>query len=158
MSGDSTIPEPIDGSAPGSPGFEIRLHTLLGLEFAPFDGGLTRVTMPIGPNAIGANGNLHGGAIATLVDVSSALAAVRSRTIDFEVESLITTDLHVRYLGQPRSASVHADAEVLRAGRQLIVVACTVADEGGHVIASADVGLMVVTRRRPIGTAADAPA
>lgn len=129
----------------------IPLHDLLGLDFTfDPDGAGAVVTLPVGPGAIGANGNLHGGAIATAVDLASALAAVQSRPIDFETESLITTDLHVRYLGQPRTDAVQVHAEVLRGGKQLIVITCSVRDGGDHLVASADVGMMVVPRRRPL--------
>ncbi len=136
-----------EGSGPTIP-----LHDLLGLrfDFDASEGASARVTMPVAEGALGANGNLHGGAIATAVDLASALAGVRSRPIDFEVESLITTDLHVRYLGRPRTDAVTIDAEVVRAGKQLIVIACSVTDGEGHQVASADVGMMVVPRRRPL--------
>ena len=76
-----------------------------------------------------------GGAIATMVDLTCALAAVRSTTFDPMVESLVTADMHVRYVGRPRTDHVVARAEVVRSGSQLIVVDCKVRDEDGHVIA-----------------------
>ena len=129
----------------------IPLHNLLGFEVHPEpDGPISRVTMPVRAESFGVNDNLHGGALATLVDLTSALAAVRNRTIDLETESLVTADIHIRYLGQPRTDVVVASAQVVRDGRQMIVVDCRVTDGGGHLIASADVGLMVVPRRRPL--------
>ncbi|HWJ62102.1 MAG TPA: PaaI family thioesterase, partial [Acidimicrobiales bacterium] len=77
---------------------------------------------------------------------------VRNRTVDLETESLVTADIHIRYLGQPRTDTVTASAEVVRDGRQMIVIDCKVHDAGGHLIATADVGMMVVTRRRPLPT------
>lgn len=129
----------------------IPLHNLLGFEIHPEpDGSISRCDMPVRAGSFGVNDNLHGGALATLVDLTSALAAVRARTIDLEVESLVTADIHIRYLGQPRTDTVTASAEVVRDGRQMIVIDCKVHDTGGHLIASADVGMMVVPRRRPL--------
>jgi uncharacterized protein (TIGR00369 family) len=129
----------------------IPLHNLLGFEVHPEpEGNVSKVTMPVRAESFGVNDNLHGGALATLVDLTSALAAVRKRTIDLEVESLVTADIHIRYLGQPRTDTVVASAEVVRDGRQMIVIECRVHDGGGHLIASADVGMMVVPRRRPL--------
>ena len=94
----------------GSIGPSIPLHELLGLQFGPADdSGLPRadVTMPVRPEAMGANGSLHGGGIATMVDVACALAAVRGNAFDLEIQSLVTTDMHVRYLGQPRTDNSH---------------------------------------------------
>lgn len=105
--------------------------------------------MPVAAGAMGVHGNLHGGAIATMVDLACALAAVRADAIDLETQSMVTTDMHVRYFGQPRTDTVMAKAEVVRAGKQLIVVECRVSDGGGHVIASADLAMMLVPRRRP---------
>ena len=129
----------------------IPLHNLLGFEVHPEpDGPISRVDMPVRAESFGVNDNLHGGALATLVDLTSALAAVRNRMIDLEVESLVTADIHIRYLGQPRTDTVTASAEVVRDGRQMIVIECRVHDGGGYLIASADVGMMVVPRRRPL--------
>lgn len=142
-----------EASLPSPRGAEggIPLHNLLGFEVHPEpDGAISRVDMPVRAESFGVNDNLHGGALATLVDLTSALAAVRHRTIDLESESLVTSDIHIRYLGQPRTDTVTGSAEVIRDGRQMIVIDCKVHDGGGHLIATADVGMMVVTRRRPL--------
>jgi uncharacterized protein (TIGR00369 family) len=142
-----------EASAPSPRGAEggIPLHNLLGFEVHPEpDGEVSRVDLPWRPESFGVNDNLHRGALATLVDLTSAIAAVRKRTVDLEVESLVTADIHIRYLGQPRTDTVTASAQVVRDGRQMIVVDCQIHDGGGHLIASADVGMMVVPRRRPL--------
>ena len=130
----------------------IPLHEFLELEYlGGNDGsGVGEVRMPVKPNAFGFTQNLHGGAIATLVDLTCALAAVRSTTFDPTVESLVTADMHVRYVGRPRTDHVVARAEVVRSGSQLIVVDCKVSDENGHVVASADFAMMKVPLRRPL--------
>jgi len=130
----------------------IPLHDLLDFEFvSPPDGSTAaEVRMPIGPGSVGPTGNLHGGAIATLVDLASALAAAKATGFDLQRESLITTDMHVRYLGRPRTDGVVARSSVVRLGRQLVVVDCDVVDDDGHLVAAADVALMVVPLRRPL--------
>ena len=65
-------------------------------------------------------------------------------------ESLVTADMHVRYLGRPRTSTVLGKAEVVKLGGQLIVVECKVVDEGDHVIAVADFSMMRVELRRPL--------
>ena len=64
--------------------------------------------MPVRPEAFGFTSNLHGGAIATLVDLSCALAAARASGFDPTRESLVTADMHVRYLGRPGTDRVTA--------------------------------------------------
>lgn len=135
----------------------IPLHDLLGLEFVrPEPGSPTaEVSMPVAPPAFGFTGALHGGAIATLVDLACALAAARCSGFDPMKESLVTADMHVRYLGRPRSDHVVAKAQVVKAGTQLIVVECKVVggtDDDGrdHVVASADFSMMIVPLRGPM--------
>ena len=64
--------------------------------------------------------------------------------------SLVTADMHVRYLGRPRTDTVSARSRIVRLGSQLIVVECKVVDLEAHVIASADFSMMRVPLRRPL--------
>lgn len=141
----------------GAPAVDIPLHTLLELSFDRPDIGerVAEVSMPVAPNAFGFTGNLHGGAIATLVDLACALAAARFSGFDPMKESLVTADMHVRYLGRPKADTVVARAEVVKVGSQLIVVECQVIGgedhEGAeHVIAIADFSMMIVPLREPL--------
>ena len=133
------------------------IHALLGLEFAERTDDVVVVTMPVRPEAFGSTGNLHGGAIATLVDVASASAAARNSPFQPGRNTLVTADLHIRYLGRPVGDHVRAEARLLRAGRQLVVVECRVLDTEDRVIAAADFAGMVVPLREPLvpGSEAD---
>ncbi len=135
---------------------DIPLHALLGLEWERPDKGSrhAEVRMPVRPDAFGFTANLHGGAIATMIDLACALAAARATDFDPETESLVTSDMHIRYLGRPRTDAVVAKADVVRIGSQLIVIDCTVVDTDDHLVASADFSMMRVTLRRPLAAAA----
>jgi uncharacterized protein (TIGR00369 family) len=141
------------------------LHALLGIEFveSPAEvaiGDLTAevvVSMPVRPEAFGSSGNLHGGALATLIDVASASAAARNSNFEPGKNTLVTADLHVRYLGRPKGEMVYAKAKVVRAGRQLVVVECRVVDVEERVIAVADFSSMVVPLRQPLQGAPQEP-
>jgi uncharacterized protein (TIGR00369 family) len=127
------------------------LHKLLG--FRMIDGdepGTVVVEMPVRPEAFNGSGNLHGGAIATLCDVAAGSCAARASNFEPGVNTLVTADLHVRYLGRPKGEYVRAEARVMRAGRQLTVVEIRVVDPAGNVIAFADFSAMVVPRRDPL--------
>ena len=127
------------------------LHRFLGFRAVRIDAEVAILEMPIAPDAFGGTGNLHGGALATLVDVTSALAANRRNPFDFETHSLVTADLHVRYLGRPSGGDkVRAEARVVRAGRQLIVVETRVLDVTDKIIATGDFSCMLVPRRAPL--------
>lgn len=136
------------------------LHALLGIDYVEGDqpDGTVVVSMPVRPEAYGASGNLHGGAIATLIDVAAATAAARQSSFVPGVNTLVTADLHVRYLGRPTGDMVYARAHVVRAGRQLIVVECRVVDGEDRVIAVADFSSMVVPLREPLPGAPHDPA
>jgi len=141
---------------------ETPLHALLGLEYLDArdtaEPGTASVRMPVRSEAYGASGNLHGGAIATLVDVASASAAARNSAFVPGKNTLVTADIHVRYLGRPKGDHVDAHARVVRAGRQLIVVECRVVDAEDRVIAVGDFASMVVPLRQPLPGAAHDPA
>jgi len=127
------------------------IHKVLGLQFVPSaDPAVVTVEMPVAPGAFNGSGNLHGGAIATIVDVASGSAAARAGTFRPGENTLVTADMHVRYLGRPKGTIVRAEARVMRAGRQLIVVECRVADDLGHIIAFADFAGMIVPLRQPL--------
>ena len=85
---------------------ETALHKLLGLHFSETDEpGVVRVEMPVRAEAFNASGNLHGGAIATLVDVAAGSCAARASGFDPLTQSLVTADLHVRYLERAEQES-----------------------------------------------------
>ncbi|MBI2704552.1 MAG: PaaI family thioesterase [Actinobacteria bacterium] len=141
------------------------LHALLGIDFVERPSEVVAVDsddevvvqMPVRPEAYGSGGNLHGGALATLIDVAAASAAARTSGFDPGKTSLVTADLHVRYLGRPKGDMVYAKARVVRAGRQLIVVECRVVDPDGRVIAVADFSSMIVPLREPLPGATREP-
>jgi uncharacterized protein (TIGR00369 family) len=137
------------------PGDPIPLHDLLELQFLDaVDGSSTaEVRMPVQPNAFGFTANLHGGAVATVVDCACALAVARAVDFDPTTESLVTVDMHVRYLGRPRTGAVVARAEIVKLGSTIIVVECKVVDEGDHPVASADFSMMRVSLREPLSDA-----
>jgi uncharacterized protein (TIGR00369 family) len=129
------------------------LHHLLRLRFSEPEGldpGTVIVEMPVDAPAFNGSGNLHGGAIATLVDVAAGSCAGRASSFDPREHSLVTADLHVRYLGRPKGSPIRAVARVMRSGRMLIVVEVRVLDPLDNLIAVADFSAMVVARREPL--------
>ena len=152
MTDDETPPELATSAGRRAHADDIPLHKLLQLEWERALGGdgTAEVRMPVQPDAFGFSANLHGGAIATMVDLACALAAVSSTDFDPTKQSLVTADMHVRYLGRAKTSAVVARAEVVRAGSTLIVVECKVADEDGNLVASADFSMMIVDLRLPL--------
>lgn len=131
---------------------QIALHRLLKLEHVELSEERVVTEMPVAPEAFNPAGNLHGGAIATLIDVAAGTAAALG-TPNFEpgVNTLVTADMHIRYLGRAKGDKIRATAKVIRAGRQLTVVECQVTDpDSGKLVATADFSSMVVDFREPL--------
>jgi len=89
-------------------------------------------------------GQVHGGAIATLIDYTGggAVIALTGRGGP-------TADLHVRYLAGVRSGPVRADARILKAGRQLMIVEVRVTDGDDRLVAVGDLALSVALPVEP---------
>ena len=155
------MPDATDGPGPDAHALfraaftQTPLHALLGLRFTepePTDGTVV-IEMDVAPPAFNGSGNLHGGAIATLVDVAAGSCAGRVSGFDPLNHSLVTADLHVRYLGRPKAGPVRAEARPMRAGRMLVVIEVRVLDALDNVIAYADFSAMVVAHREPLAGA-----
>ena len=123
------------------------LHALLGLDIRPFDdadSALAVVDMPVTPNTFGTTGEVHGGAIAILVDVACAAAASRATTYQPGTNWLVTADMHVRYLGRVKGTALRAEARVAKSGRTLVVVEARVLDDLDNLVAVADFAATLV--------------
>ncbi|MCZ4499707.1 MAG: thioesterase superfamily protein [Marmoricola sp.] len=126
------------------------IHKFLDLSIDELGPDYAVMSLPLRAEALNGSGNLHGGVVATLIDVTAGTAAARSERYDAALHTLVTADLHVRYLRTPRGGSVSARAEVIQAGKQLIILECKVTDAEGRLIAAADFSMMVVARRGPL--------
>lgn len=114
----------------GHSGFDAALE---GIALEEAQDGRATLTLPVGPRVVNVVGTLHGGAIATLVDVAGTLAII---TGDREQRAGVTTDLNVSYLSAaPQGGTVRARARVLKAGRTLAFVEVDLEDEQGKVLA-----------------------
>ena len=130
---------------------DVPLHGLLGLEVIDVGRpGVASMAIPLTQPALGATGQLHGGVIAVLCDLVCAAAATTSTSYDHTTTALVTADLHVRYLGAARGEKVRAEAEVVKAGRTLIVVEAQVLDSDDRLVAKADFSASLVPLRAPL--------
>ncbi|MCJ7436614.1 MAG: PaaI family thioesterase, partial [Acidimicrobiia bacterium] len=56
---------------------QVPLHKLLDFRFVEMEADEVVVEMPVRPEAFNGSGNLHGGALATLIDVAAGSCAAR---------------------------------------------------------------------------------
>jgi uncharacterized protein (TIGR00369 family) len=80
------------------------------------------------------NGLVHGGAIASLIDTTTAFAII---PLLAQNERATTIDLTINYLRPLTTGRATATARVLRAGRRVIAVSAEVADDAKNLTATA---------------------
>ncbi|RMG11045.1 MAG: PaaI family thioesterase [Planctomycetota bacterium] len=107
--------------------------SLAGLGLRSLEEGRAELTLEVGEAVQNMVGTLHGGAIATLVDVAGTLAILSA---DAEGRPGVTTDLNVSYFRAARAGErVQAKARVLKLGRTLAFVSVAVEREDGALLA-----------------------
>ena len=126
---------------------ETPLHRMMGLEVVRQESP-SIVTMELSDELRGAApGSVHGGMLATLADVTCALAL--SQTYDIFTEMPVTTDMHVRYYRQPRSGPLKAEGRLVHNGRRLRSVECAVLDADDRMLIRATATYMMVPQAAP---------
>ena len=94
--------------------------SLAGLQIISAESGRARLRIVVEKPVQNLGGNLHGGAIATLVDDAGTIAIM---TADKDGRPGVTTDLNVSYFSAGRAGeAVLIDAEVLKVGRTMAYV------------------------------------
>jgi uncharacterized protein (TIGR00369 family) len=122
--------------------YETPLHRLMGLNIVQ-QSSPSVVTMELSDQFRGAaSGSVHGGMLATLADVTCALAL--TGTYDNFAEMPVTTDMHVRYYRQPRSGPLKAEGRLVHGGRRLRSVECAVVDADDRTLVRATATYMMV--------------
>lgn len=127
----------------------IPYHAALGARVEALDGERAVVRLPYSDENSNPGQALHGGAIASLIDVSGTLAA--SASLD-GAEGLRrgTLDLSVNYLAAALGEEVVATARVLRRGKEIVFTAVEVRTPADKPIAA---GLVTVRAVRDAGRA-----
>ena len=112
---------------------DFREH--IGLQVEPGEDGTGRVVVDAGDELLNPHGTVHGGVLATLLDVAMGTAVATAGG-----ESPVTVSLAVTYLEPGRPGRLTASAKVRKRGKRLIVVEGTVeqdGDEGVELVADA---------------------
>jgi uncharacterized protein (TIGR00369 family) len=106
----------------------------LGVELVAAGAGSATLRLPHRDANGNRNGSLHGGVIASIIDLAAALAVPLAEGAAPLAGS--TVDLAVHYLAPARREAVTAEAAVARRGREITFVSVTVATDGGTAVAS----------------------
>lgn len=107
-------------------------RSLTGLEVLEVEGGKARARIPVSEAVQNPLGALHGGAVATLVDVVGTLAIMSA---DRDQRPGVSTDLNVSWCSPaPGGATVLVEATVLKSGRTLAFVQVDLRRENDGVL------------------------
>jgi len=110
-------------------GFQVPL----GFRTVAYGEGRAQVEVEVTAAHLNLRGDMHGGAIATLIDWAGTIAIV---TGDREHRAGVTTDLSISYLrGAPPGARLRAEATLLKAGGAIAFVDVTVYREDAAIVA-----------------------
>ena len=104
---------------------------LLGLEEPIAGDGSARIELDATDEHLNASGSVHGGALATLVDMAMG-AAVRTRTEEGDVPA--TTQLTVTYLRPGKTGRLVVTAQVRKQGEHLTVCEAAVEQDGRPLV------------------------
>lgn len=107
-------------------------RALTDVEVLEAEGGRARLRLRVTESVRNLFGNLHGGAIATLIDDAGTMAILSG---DREHRPGVSVDLNVSYLSSaPLGSTVVADAMVLKTGRTLAFVEVNIRRESDGVL------------------------
>jgi acyl-CoA thioesterase len=114
---------------------EYGLNKLIGVEVNKFEDGYSQAVIKVTESVLGlpigsAHTGVHGGAIATLVDVGMSAALVSLMKDD---ELARTVQLQINYLAAVQSGVLICESKVIQKGRRIATVESEVRNEGSLV-------------------------
>lgn len=119
----------------------------MGFEVEAMEPGFARVAVALRDHLRNPNGQLHGGVIATLVDMSITQAMLLTDTYARvrETRGIMTNvDLRVKYLRAVDEGRATVESRIVHEGRRVVHAASTVTDDRGRTVALGDATLMIV--------------
>jgi uncharacterized protein (TIGR00369 family) len=105
---------------------------LVGLDLVRAEPDAAEVTLVADERHLNPHGTVHGGAIATLIDVAMGAAVHREDTED---AAPVTIEMKVTYLEPAKPGELHANATVRRRGKRIIIAEVDVTDADGAALA-----------------------
>lgn len=116
-------------------------YRLIGLRVLEAKDGTALVALDATPDVANSRGEVHGGAMATMLDAALANAA---RSVLPEGAATTTVSLSINYLS-PGAGALTARGRVMRKGRSLISAEALIEDATGQAVAQAIGTMRVIT-------------
>ena len=98
------------------------------------EAGEAVVECDVGPDHLNVGGTVHGGVVATLVDVAVGVAC-HSMDLEGSRRPMATTELNVTFLQPSSTGPLRCRARIRRRGRSLAVGEAEVTDGSGRLMA-----------------------
>lgn len=121
-------------SASAEPRGSFPLGTFLGLDVGARGTGRAGAELVVDPRHHNPHGVVHGGVLFTMVDTAMGAAAM---TVVPTGHLCASIEVHLRFLRPVVTGVLHAEVEVVRAGRRIIHLSGQVRDDVGEVVATA---------------------
>ena len=113
----------------------------LGMTTVVGDDGKTRVLMKVTENLKQFYGNVHGGAIASLID--SAIAVAINQRLEPE-EGASTVELKINYLRPINKGNLWGEGKVIQKGRKIVVAQGEIKNDEGQILAIGTATFMII--------------
>jgi len=113
----------------------------MGMSSVVDDAGKTRVLMKVTEELKQFYGNVHGGAIATLLD--SAIAVEVNQQLELG-EGASTVEIKINYLRPINEGNLWGEGKVIQKGRKLVVAQGEIKNDAGQILAIATATFMII--------------
>jgi uncharacterized protein (TIGR00369 family) len=120
----------------------------LGIRVEAVDEGVVRAHLPWDPALTTVGDQIHGGALASLVDVAATAAAWCTRDLPTSPRGT-TIGFQIQFLAAARAEAVVADARVVQRGRSITVVEVVGRGADGRALVQALVTYKLSGEKRP---------
>jgi uncharacterized protein (TIGR00369 family) len=107
---------------------------LVGFRLVSVEKGAAVITLDADERHANPMGTLHGG---ILCDIADAAMGIAYASLADEGESFTTLEMKINFLKPVWKASLRAEGKVIRAGRTVGLVECTITNEQGDLVARA---------------------
>jgi len=123
----------------------------MGFEVVDMRPGWARVQVALRDELRNPNGQIHGGVIASLIDMSITQAMLLTDAYQQVRETrgtLSTVDLRVKYLRAMSEGTATVESTIVHPGRRIVHASSVVTDDEGRQLAVGDSILMIVLGKR----------
>lgn len=126
----------------------------LGMEFVEGGEGYAKLRLRFQKENSTAGDALHGGALASLIDTTGAMAAWTTAEILSPRYFGSTVGINVNYLSAVIGEDAYAEGRVLKRGKEIIYCDVRVTTAGGKLVAQGSVVYRIIERDGPSGEGA----